>query len=130
MSAVTHLHGMPPRMAGPASDRRPWLRLVPTGPSVAGRRRSGLVLTRRGRLALCVLVMVAAVSVLTVGAQAFASGAAPVSTVTVSAGQTLSDVAHEALPSWPVGEAVARIQVLNDLNSLQVNAGQTLQIPR
>ena len=87
-----------------------------------------LVLLRLEML-LCVLCVVAAVSVITVGAQAFAS-TPPVTSVTVRAGQTLSDVAHEALPSWPVDQAVARIQVLNDLNSLQVNAGQTLQVPR
>jgi len=48
---------------------------------------------------------------------------------TVSAGQTLSEVAAVQLPSLPIPEAVARIQLANDLSSSQVHAGQSLLIP-
>jgi hypothetical protein len=48
---------------------------------------------------------------------------------TVSAGQTLSEVAAVQLPSLPIPDAVARIQLANGLNTLQVHAGQSLLIP-
>ena len=48
---------------------------------------------------------------------------------TVSAGQTLSEVAAAQLPSLPINEAVARIQLVNGLNTSQVHAGQSLLIP-
>ena len=48
---------------------------------------------------------------------------------TVRSGQTLSEVAATQLPGLPVADAVARIQVANDLASDQVHAGQILLIP-
>jgi predicted Zn-dependent protease len=48
---------------------------------------------------------------------------------TVSAGQTLSEVAAAQLPGLPINEAVARIQLANGLNTSQVRAGQLLLIP-
>jgi len=48
---------------------------------------------------------------------------------TVAAGQTLSDVAAAQLPGLPMDEAVARLQLANDLNTPQVRAGQSLLIP-
>jgi hypothetical protein len=48
---------------------------------------------------------------------------------TVLAGQTLSEVAAHQLPSLSIQNAVARIQLANDLNTLQVHAGQSLLIP-
>ena len=47
----------------------------------------------------------------------------------VSAGQTLSEVAATQLPSLPIRGAVARIQLVNGLNTSQVQAGQSLLIP-
>jgi hypothetical protein len=49
---------------------------------------------------------------------------------TVSAGQTLSEVAATQLPSLPIHSAVARIQLANGLSSSQVHAGQLLLIPK
>jgi len=49
---------------------------------------------------------------------------------TVQQGQTLSQVAAEQLPQLPLAEAVAEIQVANNLPSAQVHAGQSLVIPR
>jgi LysM repeat protein len=48
---------------------------------------------------------------------------------TVSAGQTLSEVAATELPSLPNHNAVALIQLANGLNTSQVHAGQSLLIP-
>jgi LysM repeat protein len=47
----------------------------------------------------------------------------------VQSGQTLSEIAATQLPDLPVAEAVAQIQLANDLASDQVHAGQTLRIP-
>jgi predicted Zn-dependent protease len=48
---------------------------------------------------------------------------------TVRAGQTLSEIAARQLPQLAVSDAVARIEVVNNLTSPQVHAGQTLLIP-
>jgi LysM repeat protein len=48
---------------------------------------------------------------------------------TVQPGQTLSGIAAAQLPQLPVADAVARIQVANDLTSSDVHAGQALLIP-
>jgi LysM repeat protein len=48
---------------------------------------------------------------------------------TVSQGQTLSEVAAVQLPTLPVRDAVAHIQLANSLSSSQVHAGQILLIP-
>jgi LysM domain-containing protein len=106
---------------------RPRLQLVPTGPDV---RPSHLRLNRRGRLAVTVVVL-AAVLTLTVVLAAGSGAAEPVvqRTATVSAGQTLSEVAAERLPDLPIAEGVARLQLVNHLASTQIHAGQTLLLP-
>ena len=48
---------------------------------------------------------------------------------TVFAGQTLSDVAAAQLPGLSINEAVAQIQLANNLSTTQVHAGQSLLIP-
>ncbi|MBK8435055.1 MAG: LysM peptidoglycan-binding domain-containing protein [Austwickia sp.] len=47
----------------------------------------------------------------------------------VRPGQTLSEVAHEHLPSLPVREGVTRLQLLNRLTAPEVTVGQSLAIP-
>jgi hypothetical protein len=106
---------------------RPRLRLVPTGPDV---RPAHLRLNRRGRLAVTVVVL-AAVLTLTVVLAAGSGAAEPVvqSTATVTAGQTLSEVAAAQLPDLPIAEGVARLQLVNHLESTQIHAGQRLLVP-
>jgi LysM repeat protein len=86
--------------------------------------------TRRGRLVIA-LVAAAGVALLTVLLAATVDAAAPAidHTTTVVAGQTLSEVAAVQLPGLPIPDAVARIQLVNGLNSSQVHAGQSLLIP-
>jgi hypothetical protein len=48
---------------------------------------------------------------------------------TVRSGQNLSEVAAQQLPQLPVADAVARIQVANNLTTNQVHSGQALLIP-
>ncbi|GAA1904224.1 LysM peptidoglycan-binding domain-containing protein [Lapillicoccus jejuensis] len=111
-----------------APSRRPELRLVPTG-RAARAASAPLRITRFGRL----LVLASAVTlgvVLLVSVLGAGSAAATIDhTVTVSSGQTLSQVAAHELPGLPVDEGVAQIQLANGLSSLQVHAGQRLAIP-
>ena len=115
------------RTARPARPARPRLVSVPCGDSVAVRPAAPLRITRAGRLAIT-LAGVAAVAV----AVAFPSGAPAGSgdhATTVQPGQTLSEIAAQQLPGLAVPDAVARIQIANDLTSAQVHAGQSLVIP-
>ncbi|KQU70477.1 hypothetical protein ASC58_01270 [Phycicoccus sp. Root101] len=108
---------------------RPQLVSVPTGEDVVIRPAAPLRLTRAGRLAITVSVAVAAV-VLAISLLSGGASAAVIDhSTTVQTGQTLSEVAAAQLPQLPVTEAVARIQVANDLTGSDVHAGQTLLIP-
>jgi LysM domain len=115
----------------PAPQRpdRPQLVSVPCGKAVPVVPAAPLRLTRAGRLAITLTVLVAAV----VASLALLSGGASATVIdhstTVGSGQTLSEVAAQQLPGLPVADAVARIQVANDLASSEVHAGQTLLIP-
>ena len=105
------------------------LRLVPTGPDVASPRRHSRI-TRRGRLAVTLLVTVAVVVLATSLASAVASpSGVGQPAVTVRPGQTLSEVAAAQLPQLPVRQGVVQLQLANDLTSLQVHAGQVLVVP-
>ena len=86
--------------------------------------------TRRGRLVIT-LAATALVVVLAMLLAATVDAAAPEidHATTVLAGQTLSELAAVQLPSLPIPDAVARIQLVNGLNSSQVHAGQSLLIP-
>lgn len=129
MSAVSTLQAAPQVLGvGPVGTRR-HLHLVPTGQDVRVRRGS-LRLTRRGRLAITLSAVITIAGLLVIAGSAFAATPAPADTVVVQSGQSLSDVAHQALPQLPVREAVARVQWANELNSMQVSAGQSLRIPR
>ena len=117
----------------PSSPRpgpqRPHLVLVPGGPArVAGPR--GLRLTRRGRLALVVLVvsLMAALGVVTGLRSAGAAEPAP-RVVTVDAGETLSEIAAAELPEHSISAGIVAIQLENGLSTAQVSAGQRLVIP-
>jgi hypothetical protein len=83
-----------------------------------------------GRL-LITLMVLTGLMVLAVALTSSVSAAVPLvgHAITVSAGQTLSEVAAEQLPRLPINEAVARIQLASGLNSSQVHAGQSLLIP-
>ena len=60
-------------------------------------------------------------------------GAAPVparlAVVQVQTGETLQQVAHRVAPDAPVGQVVERIRELNQLESVALDAGQTLIAP-
>lgn len=116
--------------------RRPQLVLIPGGAAGATRRDAGLAarpmilrVPRWVRLAgtLCVLALALSLF-LGIGGAGAAPG--PLGSVEVRPGQTLSEIARAEMPGVPTAEAVARIQLANNLPSSQVRAGQVLQIPR
>ena len=100
------------------STPRRHLTLVPTGDEVAG---GGL------QLVLALAVIAAAVGV----NRAFAApaAAAPLATVTVASGDTLSAIAAREMPGLPIREAVQRLQIANNLNSAAISAGASIVIP-
>lgn len=118
-------------------DRR-HLRAVPTGPSAHGGgtrvgvriEPDGVRLTSRGRRLLGIVVAVALL--IGGGAAAHAWASTPPSaghSVTVRNGETLSGVAHRAYPTMQIQDAVTKVALANDLNGLQVVAGQQLKLP-
>ena len=129
MSAAVAWDIVPAPVRMPLRPVRPQLVSVATGEDVVIRPAAPLRLTRAGRLSITLTVVVAAV----VLAMSLLSGGASAAVIdhstTVHAGQTLSEVAAAQLPQLPIAEAVARIQVANDLASSDVHAGQSLLIP-
>ena len=130
MSAAVAWDVAPAPVRVPVRPARPQLVSVPTGAAVLEAPTTPLRITRAGRLALTLTVVVAAIAL----AVALFSGGSASATVidhstTVSTGQTLSEIAVRELPQLPVADAVARLQVANDLTSSDIHAGQTLLIP-
>lgn len=120
------------------SEGRRHLRAVPTGPSAHGggsrvgvrAEPSGLRLTARGRRLLGIVAVVALLVGGGAAARAWASTSGSTErSVTVHDGETLSGVAHRAYPSLPISNAVTKVALANDLNGLQVVAGQQLTLP-
>ena len=86
--------------------------------------------TRRGRLAITLMATMAVATLAMVLATSVDAAAPQIDhATTVSAGQTLSEVAATQLPRMPIRDAVAWIQLANGLNTSQVHAGQSLLIP-
>ncbi|GAA2732402.1 hypothetical protein GCM10009867_08200 [Pedococcus aerophilus] len=129
MSAAVAWDIAPAPVRMPVRPVRPQLVSVPTGEDVVIRPAAPLRLTRAGRLAVTMTVVVVgvvlAISLLSGGASAVVID----HSTTVQAGQTLSEVAATQLPQLPINEAVAQIQIANDLAGSDVHAGQTLLIP-
>ena len=111
-----------------AAPRRPHLVVLPGGGQQVA-ATGGVHLTRRGRLALVVLVLALAAVLGMVGLRG-AGAAEPPRTVTVEAGQTLSEVAAAELPTMSISEGILAIQLANAMSTAQVSAGQELVIPR
>jgi len=114
----------------PLRTLRPQLRLVLPGERAVAPVRVALRINRRGRLVITLAVLAAATTLgLLLSTSVMASGPQIDHATTVSAGQTLSEVAAAQLPSLPINEGVARIQLANGLNTSQVHVGQSLLIP-
>ena len=91
-------------------------------------------LTRRGRVALTTLFLVAALgAMVALGGWATASLTGgtpePVRVIEVQPGQTLYDIAGEVAAPGHVREMVLRIQQLNSLSGASIEEGQKLAVP-
>lgn len=120
-------------VGGAGTKRSPGrhLHLVPAGSAVVEPqgRETAATFARRRFAALVLLVLVLAGAVL--AGRAMAAGESPVGArVTVSSGETLSQIAVREMPDVRVSEAVVAIEQANGLASSQVDAGQNLVIPR
>lgn len=94
--------------------------------------RSGLVLTRRGRLAIVLLAAVALLALAPWRAIAGQpAGTVPSGwiTVTVAPGDTLWEYAQEAAPGADPRPLIAEIRAINDLPSSTLQPGQFLAVP-
>lgn len=105
-------------------------------PSVVATRTSSVRLTRRGRLVVFALGVALAFALgvwLATGSVATQeAGVEQVEVVTVAPGETLWDIASAAVAvtgEGDVGDMVARIQTMNNLDSSLVQAGQKLRVP-
>lgn len=111
--------------------RRPRL-VVIDGGAGEGRERTlaaaVLSIPRWVRLAITLSVLAVALS-LVLGVGGVGAASAPLGEVQVRPGQTLSEIAYAEMPGLPTAEAVARIQLANNLPSSHVRAGQVLIIP-
>jgi len=115
---------------GPRGPLRPRLTSVPCGDAAVARPAAPVRITRAGRLAITLTVALALVVLAVALFPGGASGTVIDHSTTVQSGQTLSEVAAHELPQLPMADAVARIQVANNLTSPEVHAGQSLLIPR
>ena len=129
MSAAGAWDVAPAPLRVPGRVARPHLVSVPCGSDAVAVPGAPLRITRAGRLAITSVALV----VLVAATIALFSGGASATVIdhstTVQGGQTLSQIAAQQLPGLPVADAVARIQVANDLTSSEIHAGQSLLIP-
>ncbi|WP_109472264.1 LysM peptidoglycan-binding domain-containing protein [Ornithinimicrobium cavernae] len=129
------LQDLEPVPAGRSPRRRNHLRVVAPGETApvsarAARPSRGLVLTRRGRLTVTLTVATVLVLAVVAALGMFPAAADGGQTVVVQPGQTLSQIAVTELPELPVDRAIVQIQLANGLNSLHIQAGAELEIPR
>lgn len=111
-AGVSHLRVVPPRS-------------VESSPACA----RAAVLARRRFAVLILAVMVIAGAVFAGRAVASGQPEGGASTVTVRAGETLSQIAAREMPEWANGAAVVELQRVNDLASPRVGSGQRIVIP-
>ncbi len=119
-----------------ATSTRPSLRPVPLVVPTERRPAARAHLTRRGRLAILLVIaalLFTAFSLGRAGSQASGDSApavAPrVEQITVLPGDTLWSVAKRIAPDNDPREVVSQIRDLNDLSSTELQVGQQLLLP-
>jgi hypothetical protein len=105
------------------------------GVQVARPRPSSLRLTHRGRVAVLVAGLAAAIGLGLLGASHALAGDQPEQTrvVTVKPGQTLWDIASAAASRTGGGDTrsmISHLETINHLDSTSLQAGQHLRVPR
>ena len=119
-----------------ATSTRPSLRPVPRVVPPERRPPARAHLTRRGRLAILLVIaalLFTAFSLGRAGGSASGDSAGPstprLQQVTVMPGDTLWSVAERIAPDNDPREVVAQIRELNDLSGTQLEVGQQLLLP-
>ena len=107
---------------------RPRLVVIEGGAGDVARRPAVLSVPRWVRLAFTLSVVAVAVTLL-LGLGGASAAPGPVGSVEVRPGQTLTQIAQAEMPGLPAAEAVARIQLANNLPSVHITAGQVIVIP-
>jgi hypothetical protein len=138
MSTLAVTPGLAVPRRRPVAERPAQARPVASAPVAGAPSSIGTApvrLTRRGRLVLTLLFVVALTVVLAVfGATSAATGEAgepvPTRSVVVQPGDTLWGIAAEVAEPGQVREMVHRIQELNAMSGSGVAIGQELAVPR
>lgn len=136
MSAIA-LHDIledfePAAPTGRGPRRRDHLRVVrpgETAPAVQPADEGRLTITRRGRLTVTLAATTLVALTVLAAAGLLPAAADGGETVVVQPGQTLSQIAVTELPELPLDRAIVQLQLANNLNSLDIQAGATLEIP-
>lgn len=140
------LHGTPSPVQGRPAQRRRRPSTVRPGGAALAHRGSGVLVSRAphrrrrpitplatvglGVLAALITVWLGAVAQFGAAVQgATVPGPSKLAVVQVQTGETLQTVAQRIAPDLPVGQTVQRIRELNELDSVAVDAGQTLIAP-
>jgi LysM repeat protein len=130
----------PPRpSAAPDSGGAPVLRIAPPwsprsdrlGRASRAGRRAPVRLTRRGRLVIWLILVGIAIAIAALFAPA-SQASAPVGqpgAVTVHAGDTMWSIATRALPGDSPTVAMARVRMLNHLETNEVYVGEQILLP-
>jgi LysM domain len=132
-----------PRRTGPRSVRRPGPGRAPGSPlryrgtgvlmSRASHRRRPITPFTTVALALLAALITVWLGLVAQFGEAVHGASAPVpgklAVVQVQTGETLQQVAARVAPDAPVGPVIERIRELNKLDSVAVDAGQTLIAP-
>lgn len=124
MSTAAAWDTLPARTA----PTRPRLVVIEGAAGHGSSRPAVLSLPRWVRLAFTLSVLAVVVS-MALGLGGASATPGPLGSVEVRSGQTLSEIARAEMPGLPAAEAVARIQLANNLPSTHVTAGQVIVIP-
>ena len=126
------------RRCGDLSRPRVTSRPVPVAPqrpraTTVPRAKGQLRLTRRGRLAILMLLLalgaVVSLAVTSSGLASSTATAAPVQYVTVAPGDTLWSIASDVAPDADPRDTVAEIVERNALDGSAIQAGQRIAVP-
>lgn len=116
----------------PGPTPTPRLVLVPTGAAAVRalrQSRPSMRLTRFGGLVVLLLLALALGGIVAAVTSSVSSGLPEARAITVEAGETLSQIATRELPGVPLADGLVELQLLNELPTSQLHAGQTLRIP-
>lgn len=100
---------------------------------IMSRHSAGLRLTRRGRVVLLVLLLLAVLAAFSMGRATGSADAAssspPPASVVVRPGDTLWSIAQQVAPDADPRQVIPRLKAANGLTSSRLDVGQRLRVP-